>query len=91
MNPCTQAHFTFVKELCDQYNVNCELLDTCFPTIRIYPKEFKQFDGSCRVPDYAQITLIFFEEDKVVKVCNGKGLEYRQFNSYIEQMMDLHY
>lgn len=91
MNESTQVHFNFVKELCDQYNVNCDLVDTCFPTIRIYPKEFRQLAGSCRIPDYAQFTFIFFEEDKVVKSCNGKALEYRQFDSYVTQMMDLHY
>lgn len=87
----TQSHFEFLKELCDNYPVNLELLREGFPTARIWPSDPYIFKGFIDQMDFPQISCIFFPEDKLVKVSNGKVLEYKDFDSYIEQMMDLHY
>lgn len=91
MNLSTQSHFTFAKELCDQYNVNYELDESTFPSIRIWPKEVYCYQPYGNFMDYPQISFVFFPEEKLVKVSNGKVLQYKDFNSYLEQMMDLHY
>ena len=91
MNESTQSHFNFVKELCDQYNVNCELNESTFPSIRIWPKEPYIYEGIVNVTDYCQMWYIFFEECKLVKNDHGKVIQYKDFNSYFEQMMDLNY
>lgn len=91
MDASTEVHFNFVKELCDQYDVNCQLDSTTFPTVRVWPSKPYCYQPYGNFMDYPQVSFIFFPEEKLIKVSNGKVLEYRNFNSYFEQMMDLHY
>lgn len=87
----TQSHFNFIQELCDQYKVNCELDDSTFPSVRVWPVDPYCYQPYGNFMDYPQLSFIFFPEDKLVKVSNGKVLEYKDFDSYFQQMMDLHY